>query len=110
MWTESIELVADVYSLTEKFPKSEEFGLKSQMKRAAVSVPSNIAEGLSRRTSPDKLNFLFIANGSLSEIDAQIEIAKRLQFITDEEKENLEKRLIKVQKLLSGLIRNIKSK
>ncbi len=64
LWKEAIELVVDLYKLVEKFPKSEEFGLKSQLKRAAVSVPSNVAEGLTRSTNPDKLRFLFIANGS----------------------------------------------
>lgn len=67
LWTESMELVTTIYELTKKFPKEEEFGLKSQLRRAAVSIPSNISEGLTRRTNADKIHFLNIANGSLSE-------------------------------------------
>jgi len=90
LWKDSIELVVEIYSLTEKFPKSEEFGLKSQLKRSAVSVPSNVAESLTRNTNPDKLHFLYIANGSLSEIDTQLEIAWRLKFIDTNDKEKIE--------------------
>ena len=108
LWREAMDLVVDIYDLTKDFPRDEEFGLKSQLRRAAVSVPSNIAEGLTRNTTADKLHFLNIANGSLSEIDTQIEISFRLKYIPNSVKENFEKRLITVQKLLSGLIRSMK--
>ncbi len=108
LWREAMDLVVDIYDLTKDFPRDEEFGLKSQLRRAAVSVPSNIAEGLTRNTKADKLHFLNIANGSLSEIDTQIEISFRLKYIPNSVKENFEKRLITVQKLLSGLIRSMK--
>jgi len=108
LWKEAIELVVDIYELTKKFPKEEEYGLKSQLRRASVSVASNISEGLTRRTIPDKIHFMYISNGSLSEIDTQIEISYRLKFILESDKEIFEERLIKVQKLLSGLIRSLK--
>jgi four helix bundle protein len=66
VWRESIDLVTHIYELTKCFPREEEFGLKSQLRRAAVSVPSNIAEGLTRKTVVDKVRFLNISNGSLS--------------------------------------------
>ena len=105
-----MNLVTSIYKLTSKFPKEEEYGLKSQLRRAAVSVPSNIAEGLTRRTNADKIHFLNITNGSLSEIDAQLEIALRLKYIAESEFEHFENELIAVQKLLSGLIRSLNSK
>lgn len=110
LWENSMNLVTSIYKLTSKFPKEEEYGLKSQLRRAAVSVPSNIAEGLTRRTNADKIHFLNITNGSLSEIDAQLEIALRLKYIAESEFEHFENELIAVQKLLSGLIRSLNSK
>ena len=108
LWQESMELVTSVYDLTKKFPKEEEYGLKSQLRRAAVSVPSNISEGLTRRTNADKLHFLNIADGSLSEIDTQAEISLRLKIIDISDFELIENKLVAVQKLLSGLVRSLK--
>ena len=73
-------LVTRIYDLTSRFPGNEEFGFKSQLRRAAVSVPSNIAEGLTRKTNGDKLHFLNIAQSSLSEIDTQTEIAPLIRL------------------------------
>jgi len=78
VWKKAIELVASVYELTESFPKEEIYGLTSQMKRAAVSIPSNIAEGRFRGTRKDFIQFLRIAYGSGAELETQIEIAKIL--------------------------------
>ena len=108
LWKEAVELVVTIYEITNKFPKEEEYGLKSQLKRAAVSVPSNISEGLTRRTNADKNHFLNIADGSLSEIDTQLEISLRLKFIETTKYELIEIKLIVVQKLLSGLIRSLR--
>ena len=108
LWKESMELVSNIYEITKSFPKEEEFGLKSQLRRAAISVPSNIAEGLTRRTNVDKIHFLNIADGSLSEIDTQIEIALRLKYITNSDFTTLEEKMVIVEKLLSGLIRSLK--
>ncbi len=105
LWKEAMELVIDIYRITSSFPKEEEFGLKSQLRRAAVSVPSNISEGLTRKTIADKKRFLVIADGSLSEIDTQLEIASRLKYFDQKDIDDLENKTITVQKLLSGLIR-----
>jgi len=108
VWNESIKMVTVIYELSKDFPKEEEFGLKSQLRRAAVSVPSNISEGLTRRTKPDKLHFLNMADASLSEIDTQLEISLKLRFIDEKKFDLIEKEIITIQKLLSGLIRTIK--
>jgi four helix bundle protein len=103
-----MELVTFIYDLSGKFPREEEFGLKSQIRRASVSIPSNIAEGLTRRTVSDKLHFLNIVDGSLSEIDTQLELLLRLGFIDMKNFELAENKIIIIQKLLSGLIRSMK--
>lgn len=108
LWKEAMELVTMVYKATTIFPKEEEFGLKSQLRRAAVSVPSNISEGLTRRTNADKIHFLNMADGSLSEIDTQLEISFILKYIDSKNFETIENRIITTQKLLSGLIRSLK--
>jgi len=108
LWKEAIDLVKSIYELTKNFPKEEEFGLKSQIRRAAVSVPSNIAEGLTRRTKPDKLHFLNLADASLSEIDTQIEIALSLRYIDNSSYKEIQEKIISIQKLLGGLIRKLK--
>lgn len=108
VWKEAMNLVTLIYDVTKLFPKEEEFGLKSQLRRAAVSVPSNIAEGLTRLTKPDQTHFLNIANGSLSEIDTQLEIVLRLKLIDSLRFEDIENKLVIVQKLLSGVIRSLK--
>lgn len=80
----SVEMVARMYEVTRDFPREEAFGLKAQLRRAAVSVPSNIAEGLTRKTRKDKVRFLNIADSSLSEIDTQLEISRKLEMIRPE--------------------------
>ncbi|MEJ7746020.1 MAG: four helix bundle protein [Luteimonas sp.] len=80
VWQDAMSLVEAIYRLTSAFPDSERFGLVSQMRRAAVSVPSNIAEGAARRSTLEYLRFLSIARGSLAELDTQISIASRLGF------------------------------
>src|SRR5438309_127780 len=85
VWQKSIDLTERVYRLSDKFPSEERFGLASQMRRAAASVPTNIAEGAARSTDKDKVHFYIIARGSLSELDTQREIIKRLGYGTDED-------------------------
>ena len=106
-WQKAMELVTTLYEQTRDFPREEEFGLKSQLRRAAVSVPSNIAEGLTRKTKNDKLHFLNIAQASLSEIDTQVEIALRLGMMELTEYNATEENLMNVQMLVSGLTRSI---
>ena len=85
VYQSSIDLVSEVYRLTEGFPRSENFGLISQLRRASVSIPSNIAEGSSRSTDPERKRFLQIARSSLVEVDTQIEIALKLRYLTNED-------------------------
>ena len=81
VWRDSMNLVETIYRLTGTFPHDERFGLTSQLCRAAVSIPSNIAEGAARRSTPEYLHFLSIARGSLSEASTQLQIARRLGYI-----------------------------
>ncbi len=93
-WKESIKLVKDIYTLTNKFPKDELFGLISQLRRAAVSIPSNIAEGSMRSSDKDSLRFIEISLGSIAEIETQIIISKELGFV-----DNIEKELTTLKKI-----------
>ena len=109
VWRRSIALAVAVYGLTEKFPRSEVYGLISQMRRAAVSVSSNIAEGHSRTTG-SFLQFLLVAKGSNSELQTQIIIARALGFGESRELNDTEQLSIEVAKLLSGLIASLRRK
>lgn len=102
IWKLSINLAVDVYEETENFPKSEEYGLKSQLRRCAVSVPSNIAEGSSRSSNKDFNRFLEISQGSLFEMQTQLIISNKRQFIKEESFENIENQIIETQKMISG--------
>jgi len=81
VWQEAMTLVEAIYACSAHFPDSERFGLTSQIRRAAVSIPSNIAEGAARRSTPEFQRFLSIARGSLSELDTQLQIAVRLKYV-----------------------------
>src|SRR4051812_4213832 len=85
IWSKAIELVVDVYKLTASFPKEEKYGLTSQIRKAAVSIPSNIAEGAARNTDRDFSHFLAISNGSSYEVMTQLIVSKKLNLITEEE-------------------------
>lgn len=109
VWQKSMDLVTTVYRLTENFPKSELYGLTSQIRRSAASIPANIAEGQGRRLSGEFLQFLGNARGSLLELDTHLEIAVRLDLLATESHSTVMERLIEVRKLLNGLMRSIKS-
>jgi four helix bundle protein len=106
-WQLAIQLVTEIYRATEAFPTGEDYGLTAQLRRAAISVPSNIAEGLTRKTNKDKLHFLNMAQASLSEIDTQLEICKNLGYLEANLFDEIEARLVEVEKLVSGLSRSI---
>ncbi len=106
VWQRAIGMVKDVYRLTSGFPASEAYGLTSQMRRSAVSVPSNIAEGAARNTDKEFLHFLSLARGSLSELETQLVIAKEIGFAP--EAAELETHIADVFGLLGGLINSIK--
>ncbi len=100
VWKKSMDLVVKVYQITQLFPETEKYGLTSQMRRAAVSIPSNIAEGAARKGDKELMQFLYISIGSLSELETQYLIAIRLEFIT--KVDTFELQLIEVKKLLIG--------
>ncbi len=102
----SISLVTEIYVLTKLFPSDEKFGLTSQLKRAVISIPSNIAEGAARQSKKEFIRFLFISLGSAAEVETQLEIAQRLNFIT-EDKEIIDK-IIYIKRMLIKLIESLK--
>lgn len=108
VWQKSMDLVVEIYKITEIYPKSERFGLVSQMQRSAVSIPSNIAEGYRRGTKKDYRNFVLIAYGSSSELETQVEIAKRLQYISQEQCGKIDQLLLEVAKMLNALQKSLK--
>ena len=97
-------LVLDVYKATKEFPKDELYGLTSQLRRAAVSVPANIVEGSSRQHKRDYLNFLYTSRGSLAETGYLLELANKLGYLKNEHYERMEKLTTEVSKTLYGLI------
>ncbi len=107
VWQEGLALSLLVYRLSAKFPKGEQFGLTSQVRRSAVSVPSNIAEGYGRDSRAEYLRFLKIARGSLFELETQLRIAQELAYIQASESEKVEASITTCNKLLAGLIRRL---
>lgn len=108
VWQKSIELVAEIYNLTEKFPKSETYGLSAQMQRAAVTIPSNIAEGQKRGHSKKFVQFLYISYGSGAELETQIEICKKLHKLKNLDYTKVELLLGEVMRMLNTLISSLK--
>ena len=107
VWQKSIILVKKIYQVTRRFPHEELMGISSQMRRAAISIPSNIAEGYGRATTKELLHFLYIALGSASELDTQIILCKELGFIIDlEVYQELYQLNIEVLKMLTALIKS----
>jgi len=105
VWKKSIDLVADIYKMTENFPKSEIYGISNQMRRAAVSVPSNIAEGAGRHSNKEFIQFLYISLGSLSELETQIIISIKLNYIKTYDLEKISE----IRRMLLGLIKAVGS-
>ena len=106
-WKEARKLVFEVYKITNGFPSKEMYALTSQMRRAVVSVSSNVAEGFSRRTRKEKVQFYFTALGSLTELQSQIILASDVEYIRLEEYRKLLKQTTPVQKLINGLIKGV---
>lgn len=108
-WKKSHELVLEIYKITDSFPKAEQFGLTNQIRRAVVSITSNIAEGFSRNSYKEKSQFYSMALGSLSEVQNQLIIARDLKYTTQKEFLKIAKMTITASKLLNGLIKKSKS-
>lgn len=102
-WQKAVNFVGEVYDLTKLFPREEEFGLKVQLRRAAVSVPSNIAEGQGRNTKREFHHFLGNARGSLYEAQTQIHIAHRLRYITNKQRDSILRKADDAPRLINGL-------
>ena len=109
VWNLGVELVTEIYKITKLLPREENYNLISQMKRAAISIPNNIAEGAARNTKKEFINFLHIAQGSLSELDTHIEIASRLKYLQEKDVSNISTIMERVDKMLTGLIKFQKS-
>ena len=109
IWKNGIQLVKQVYLLSDKLPSEEKFGLRSQLTRAAVSVPSNIAEGCSRNSEIEFKRYLEIAIGSLFEVETQLIIAQELEFIKPQELEDIFILVQKEGKMINSLINKIKN-
>jgi len=110
VWKRSIELSKMIYQITSSFPSTEQFGLISQMRRAVVSIPSNLAEGAARSGRKEFLQFINIAQGSLSELDAQVELSKELGFLDQKDYNDILAELKMISKQLFGLAKAIKGK
>ena len=108
VWNKSIELVTNIYNITSQFPKEELYGIVNQMRRSAVSIPSNIAEGCARFSDKETLKFLSIAIGSAAELETQLIIKKNLKMY--EENEDLIKQVETVKKLILGLVKYLNNK
>jgi four helix bundle protein len=104
VWRESMLLVEDIYGVSQHFPAEERFGLTSQLRRAAISIPSNIGEGSRRKRRKVFVNHLDIALGSQAEVDVQNEIALRLKFLSEIQHSRLQSRVDRIGRMLNGLI------
>lgn len=104
----SLDFVIDIYKLSDSFPSSEGFGLTSQIRRAAVSLPSNIAEGSGRNSTKEFIRFINMSSGSLAEVETQLEIAERLGYVNDSA--DLKQKLTTIQKMLYRLKESLKKR
>ena len=110
VWQKGMDLVTEIYRLSKKFPKDEVFGLTSQIRRAAVSIPSNIAEGRGKSSKGEFQQFLHHSMGSLAEVETQVIIAQNLGYLNAAETEPVIKILAEVGRLLNGLLTSLKKK
>ena len=107
VWQKAIALVTQVYVVTRSFPSEERYGLTSQIRRAAVSVPSNIAEGQGRNSRKEFLQFLGIARGSLQEVETQVRLAMRFHYLTGERGSAIVDAIAEVSRILNGLVSSL---
>ncbi len=110
VWKKSIEFVTRIYEVTKNFPKEELYGLSSQMRRAAISIPSNIAEGATRKNKTEFIQFLYISMSSAAELDTQIIIAKNLNYLDTPKVQLLQDELDAICRMIQGLKKYISKK
>ena len=108
VWQKSMSLVTEVYDATKEFPPEERFGLTSQIRRSAVSLPSNIAEGHGRNSTKEYIQFLNISMGSMNELETQLEISKNLTYMDEGTFQKLHDNCREIERMLSSLIRKLK--
>ncbi len=109
LWKKAIDFVVHIYNLTKLFPEEERFTLISQLRRAAISIPSNIAEGAARQSKKEFIKFLYISQGSMSEVETQLIISVRLQYIDNNKLTEFLDKAESISKMISGLIKTLKS-
>ena len=107
VWQKSIDLVAGIYVLLDKLPKKEMYALASQMRRAAISIPSNIAEGHERKSTKEYVNFLSIAQGSRAELETQLFLCIKLQYLSEEETKNAFELLSEISKMIKVMSKTL---
>ncbi len=110
VWKRSVELITFIYDVTKSFPKEEIYGITNQVRRAAVSIPSNISEGAARHHNKEFIQFLYISFGSISELETQIIICENLKFLVITDSTKIQNELTELRKMILGLIRHLESK
>jgi four helix bundle protein len=110
VWQKARKLVKEIYTLSQNFPREEQFGLTSQIRRAAISIPSNIAEGHSRQSTKDYISFISIAIGSVAEVDTQLVLAQDLNYISPQDYSAVESNIHSLQQMLHKLRSALKAK
>jgi four helix bundle protein len=105
VWKKAKDLAIEIYKITSNFPKEEMFGITNQLRRAVVSISNNISEGTGRQYKKDTIQFLFVSNGSLNEVESMLQIANELGFINEKKTDELVQRTEEVRKLLKGFIK-----
>lgn len=110
VWKRTVTLVTSIYTITKGFPQNEVYGLTNQIRRAAVSIPSNIAEGAARKNTKEFIQFLYIALGSLSELETQIIISHNLNYASENELNLIQSELTEIRKMILGLVNFLKNK
>lgn len=110
VWKKAINLVTDIYKTTDDFPKSEIYGIISQIRRSAVSIPSNIAEGFNRKHKQEYVQFIRVAFGSGAELETQLMISRNLNFISEKDFNRITDNLTEIMKMLNGLISSLVAK
>lgn len=110
VWQKAMDLVEEVYGITQMLPPEEKYSLGDQIRRSAVSIPSNIAEGTSRATDKEMIHFLYIAQGSRAELETQLELSYRIGYTSEQQIQELIEHSNEVGRMLTGLIKTLKSK
>ena len=110
VWQKGVSLAIEVYKVTELFPRSERFGLTGQIRRAATSIPANIAEGWGRGSTKEYIQFLLVARGSLLELETHLVISQKLNYVKEEQLEDLKMQTRRIGRMLNGLIQALRAR